>query len=55
MSLGLNHQCFTIGRLVMGRQAVFAFIAGEWLDPGEYARWHLDGRAIKHDFGDLVL
>ena len=28
---------------------------GEWLDPGQYARWHLDGRAIKHEFGDLVL
>lgn len=28
---------------------------GEWLGPSVYARWHLDGRAIKHDFGDLVL
>ena len=28
---------------------------GKWLDHCEYARWHLDGRAIKHDFGDLVL
>lgn len=26
---------------------------GETLHPAEWAKWHLDGRAIKHDFGDL--
>lgn len=27
----------------------------ETVHPAEWAKWHLDGRAIKHDFGDLIL
>lgn len=27
----------------------------ESLHPAQWAKWRLDGRAIKHEFGDLIL
>lgn len=27
---------------------------GEWLDPAKQAEWDMQGRAINHNFGDLV-
>lgn len=42
----LKHIKYISGRVVENGQC-------ENLHPAQHAKWHLDGRAIKHDFGDL--